>query len=101
MKVKGLVALKSGGPLESYEFERRTTGLKDVAFKITYAGICHSDIHQVREEWGPALFPMVPGHEIVGIVTEIGSSVNKFKVGEYVDAVVSEVEGVDLVATAL
>ena len=82
MKVKGLAALKSGGPLESYEFERRVTGLKDVAFKITHAGICHSDIHQVREEWGPALFPMVPGHEIVGLVTEVGSSVSKFKVGD-------------------
>ena len=66
----------------SYEFERRALGLKDVAFKITHAGICHSDIHQVREEWGPALFPMVPGHEIVGLVTEVGSSVSKFKVGD-------------------
>jgi len=82
MKVKGLAALKPGGPLESYEFERRSLGLKDVAFKITHAGICHSDIHQVREEWGPALFPMVPGHEIVGMVTEVGSSVSKFKIGD-------------------
>ena len=82
MKVKGLAALKTGGPLESYEFERRSLGVKDVAFKITHAGICHSDIHQVREEWGPALFPMVPGHEIVGLVTEVGSSVSKFKVGD-------------------
>ena len=82
MKVKGLAALKPGGPLESYEFERRSLGVKDVAFKITHAGICHSDIHQVREEWGPALFPMVPGHEIVGMVTEVGSSVSKFKIGD-------------------
>ena len=82
MKVKGLAALRPGGPLESYEFERRSTGVKDVAFQITHAGICHSDIHQVREEWGPALFPMVPGHEIVGLVTEIGSTVKKFKIGD-------------------
>ena len=82
MKVKGLAALKAGGPLEPFEFERRSLGSNDVAFKISHAGICHSDIHQVREEWGPAIFPMVPGHEIVGFVTEIGSNVSKFKVGD-------------------
>jgi uncharacterized zinc-type alcohol dehydrogenase-like protein len=82
VKVKGLAALRPGGPLQPYEFERRSLGAKDVAFKIAYAGICHSDIHQVREEWGPALFPMVPGHEIVGIVSEVGSSVDKFKIGD-------------------
>ena len=82
MKVKGLAALSAGASLKPFEFERRAIGAKDVAFKITYAGICHSDIHQVREEWGPSIFPMVPGHEIVGIVTEIGSSVSKFKVGD-------------------
>lgn len=82
MKVKGLAAHKAGGPLEPFEFERHALGANDVGFQITYAGICHSDIHQVREEWGPALFPMVPGHEIVGVVSEIGSSVTKFKVGD-------------------
>lgn len=82
MKVRGLAALSAGGPLVPYEFERRKLGAKDVALEITYAGICHSDIHQVKEEWGPALFPMVPGHEIVGQVTEIGSSVSKFKIGD-------------------
>lgn len=82
MKVKGLAALQAGGPLVPYEFERRAVGTKDVAFKISHAGICHSDIHQVKEEWGPALFPMVPGHEIVGFVSEIGSEVKKFKVGD-------------------
>jgi uncharacterized zinc-type alcohol dehydrogenase-like protein len=82
MKVRGLAAQSAGGPLTPYEFTRRDVGANDVAFKITYAGICHSDIHQVREEWGPALFPMVPGHEIVGEVTQIGSSVSKFKVGD-------------------
>lgn len=82
MKVKGLVAHKAGGPLEPFVFERRAIGANDVGFQITYAGICHSDIHQVREEWGPALFPMVPGHEIVGVVSEVGSSVKKFKIGD-------------------
>jgi uncharacterized zinc-type alcohol dehydrogenase-like protein len=82
MKVKGLAALTAGAKLTPYEFDRRDPGTHDVAFTITHAGICHSDIHQVREEWGPALFPMVPGHEIVGIVSSIGSSVTKFKVGD-------------------
>lgn len=82
MKVKGLAAHKAGGPLEPFVFERRAIGANDVGFQITYAGICHSDIHQVREEWGPALFPMVPGHEIVGVVSEVGSSVKKFKIGD-------------------
>lgn len=82
MKVKGLAAMQAGGPLTPYEFERRSLRSNDVAFKISHAGICHSDIHQVREEWGPAIFPMVPGHEIVGFVTEIGSNVTKFKIGD-------------------
>lgn len=82
MKAKGLAALKAGGPLQTFEFERRSLRTNDVAFDISYAGICHTDIHQVREEWGPAIFPMVPGHEIVGYVTEVGSEVSKFKVGD-------------------
>ena len=82
MKVKGLAALSAGAKLKPYEFERRDCGTYDVAFTITHAGICHSDIHQVREEWGPALFPMVPGHEIVGIVSSVGSGVTQFKVGD-------------------
>lgn len=82
MKSKGYAALQAGGPLVPFEFERRTLGTNDVAFKVTHAGICHSDIHQVREEWGAALFPMVPGHEIVGIVSEVGNGTSKFKVGD-------------------
>lgn len=69
-------------PLIPYQFNRRDVGAHDVAFEIKYSGICHSDIHQAREEWGPALFPMVPGHEIAGVVTSIGSGVTKFKVGD-------------------
>ena len=82
MKVRGLAALHAKGPLTAFEFERRALGLHDVALEISYAGICHSDIHQVREEWGPAIFPMVPGHEIAGVVTAIGSQVTKFKIGD-------------------
>ena len=84
MKVKGLAAQQAGGPLLPFEFERRPLGNKDVAFKISHAGICHSDIHQVREEWGPALFPMVPGHEIVGTVTALGEGVTGFHLGQRV-----------------
>lgn len=82
MKARGLAALTPKSDLTTYEFERREVGAHDVALDIAYAGICHSDIHQVREEWGPALFPMVPGHEIAGTVSAIGSSVTKFKVGD-------------------
>ena len=79
---RAYAALAAKAPLAPYQFDRREVGPNDVAFDIKYSGICHSDIHQAREEWGPALFPMVPGHEIAGVVTSIGSSVTKFKVGD-------------------
>ncbi len=69
-------------PLAPYQLERRATGPKDVSIEILYCGVCHSDIHQVRDEWGGSIYPMVPGHEIVGRVTEIGANVTKFKVGD-------------------
>jgi uncharacterized zinc-type alcohol dehydrogenase-like protein len=84
MKTKGYAAKSAGALLENYEFNRRELRPRDVALDIYFAGICHSDIHQAREEWGPSIFPMVPGHEIVGKVTEIGSQVSKFKVGEII-----------------
>ncbi|MEY4313948.1 MAG: hypothetical protein RIS93_528, partial [Actinomycetota bacterium] len=84
MKTQGYAVKSAKAPLEKFEFDRRALRLRDVALDIHYAGICHSDIHQAREEWGPAIFPMVPGHEIVGKVTEIGSQVSKFKVGELI-----------------
>jgi uncharacterized zinc-type alcohol dehydrogenase-like protein len=84
MQSKGYAALAGNSHLESFEFERRSLRPDDVALDILYGGICHSDIHQVREEWGPSLFPMVPGHEIVGRVTEVGSSAHKFKVGDLI-----------------
>ncbi|CAL5371637.1 unnamed protein product [Camellia sinensis] len=62
----------------------RATGDEDVRFKILYCGICHSDLHCVKNEWGISKYPLVPGHEIVGVVTEVGSKVQKFKVGDKV-----------------
>ena len=82
MNTRAYAAMSSKAKLVPFEFDRREVGAHDVAFDISYAGICHSDIHQAREEWGPAIFPMVPGHEIAGIVTSVGSSVSKFKVGD-------------------
>lgn len=82
MKTRGLVVKNAKSPLESFEFERRELRSNDVALDVAYAGICHSDIHQAREEWGASLFPMVPGHEIVGTVREIGTGVTKFSVGQ-------------------
>lgn len=82
MKSKGYAVLEAKADLVPFEFERRALGRNDVGFEILYAGICHSDIHQAREEWGAALFPMVPGHEIVGVVTSTGEDVSKFSVGD-------------------
>jgi len=84
MKVRGYAAMKVNAPLTPWEFERRDLGAHDVALDIKYSGICHSDIHQAREEWGSAIFPMVPGHEIAGVVSSVGSSVTKFKVGDLI-----------------
>ena len=84
MNTRAYAALTSGADLVPYQFDRRELGAHDVALDIAFSGICHSDIHQVREEWGPALFPMVPGHEIAGTVSMVGSSVTKFKVGDLI-----------------
>ncbi len=69
-------------PLAPFKFERREPREHDVMIEILYCGVCHSDIHQVRDEWGSSIYPMVPGHEIVGQVTRVGSQVTKFKVGD-------------------
>lgn len=71
-------------PLAPFSFERRDPKAHDVAIDILYCGVCHSDIHQARDEWGGSTFPMVPGHEIVGRVAQVGSSVKKFKKGDVV-----------------
>ena len=84
MNVNGLAALSKNAPLTPFTFTRRELGPSDVAIDIKYAGICHSDIHQVKDEWGGSRFPMVPGHEIAGVVSAVGSSVSKFSVGDLI-----------------
>jgi alcohol dehydrogenase (NADP+) len=78
----GYAAQKAKGKLAPYAFERSNPGPHDVLIKIRYCGICHSDIHQVNNDWGFSTYPMVPGHEIVGHITQVGSSVKKFVVGD-------------------
>ncbi|XP_021679771.2 probable mannitol dehydrogenase [Hevea brasiliensis] len=80
----GWAARDSSGVLSPFNFSRRETGEKDVTFKVLYCGICHTDIHMIKNEWGTSSYPMVPGHEIVGVVTEVGCKVEKFKVGDKV-----------------
>lgn len=75
-------AYEPSKPLAPFQFERRAVGVNDVQIEILYCGVCHSDIHQARNEWGNSMYPMVPGHEIVGRVTEVGSAVKGFKVGD-------------------
>jgi uncharacterized zinc-type alcohol dehydrogenase-like protein len=82
--VAAYAAPAAKAPLERTTIERRPVGEFDVLIDIKFAGICHSDIHQAREGWGEAIFPMVPGHEIAGIVSEVGSGVTKFEVGDRV-----------------
>jgi len=79
---KGYAALRVKEALGPFTFERRELREHDVAIEIKYCGICHSDIHQARDEWGGAIFPMVPGHEITGVVTATGRGVSKYKVGD-------------------
>ncbi|MCW2534124.1 MAG: alcohol dehydrogenase, partial [Blastococcus sp.] len=82
--VPALVAPAPGAKFERSTIERRDVGAHDVQIDIAYAGICHSDIHQIREEWGASIFPMVPGHEIAGVVTAVGGGVTKHAVGDRV-----------------
>lgn len=84
MKVLGYAAQQAKAPLKPYSFERRKPHDNDVVVDIQYCGICHSDIHQVNDEWGGSTYPMVPGHEIVGIVKEVGPNVTHYKTGERV-----------------
>src|SRR3984893_11521954 len=80
--VSAYAATSATAPLTKTTITRRAVGPHDVVIAIKYAGICHSDIHTVKAEWGQPNYPVVPGHEIAGIVTEIGSEGTKFKVGD-------------------
>jgi D-arabinose 1-dehydrogenase-like Zn-dependent alcohol dehydrogenase len=80
----GWAARDASGHLSPFSFKRREPGPKDVVFDVKYCGICHSDLHQIKNEWGASDYPMVPGHEIIGIVTKVGSEVTKFKPGDRV-----------------
>ncbi len=82
--VKAYAAHKADKPLEPFQLERREPGSDDVEIKILYCGVCHSDIHTARNEWGGTMYPVVPGHEIVGRVTRTGNGVSKFKEGDLV-----------------
>jgi len=84
IETKGFAAQKAGVPLAPFNFQRRELNPMDVQIDILFCGVCHSDLHQVRNEWGNSIFPMVPGHEIIGMVTKIGNQVKKFKVDEIV-----------------
>ncbi len=82
--IAAYAAQDARSPLAPFSIERREPGPRDVQIDILYCGVCHSDIHQARDEWGGAIFPMVPGHEIVGRVSAVGGDVSKYKVGDAV-----------------
>lgn len=84
MHAPGYAAPSAKAPLEPFAVPRRDLGPHDVGIDIKYSGICHSDIHQAREEWFTSIFPMVPGHEIAGVVSGVGSDVTRYKVGDRV-----------------
>jgi uncharacterized zinc-type alcohol dehydrogenase-like protein len=84
MNTKAYGATAGDKPLEAMDIQRRAPGARDVQVEIKYCGVCHSDLHTVRSEWGGTKYPCVPGHEIVGHVSAVGSDVKKFKVGDTV-----------------
>ena len=82
IQTKGYAVHDKNAKFVPFDFERRDLGSNDILIDIQYAGVCHSDIHQAKGEWGNSTYPMVPGHEIVGNVSQVGSDVTKFKVGD-------------------
>ena len=81
-KIQGFAAVGADKPLKLYEFDRRELRPHDIEFDILYCGVCHSDVHMARNEWGMSVYPVVPGHELVGRVSRVGTEVTKFKVGD-------------------
>src|SRR5687767_9499147 len=84
IKAFGYAAQDATTPLSPFSFERRDPGERDVQIEILYCGVCHSDLHTVRGEWGGTLYPCVPGHEIVGRISVVGDEVTRFAVGDAV-----------------
>src|SRR5690348_6165856 len=84
LPTRGYATDNATSPLKPFKFERRGLRDHDVLIQILYCGVCHSDIHQARNEWGNSSYPMVPGHEIVGRISQIGSKVKKYKVDDVV-----------------
>jgi alcohol dehydrogenase (NADP+) len=84
LPTRGYAAASARSSLAPFEFERRAPGPKDVHLDILFCGVCHSDLHQARDEWGGSLFPMVPGHEIIGRVKQVGVDVTRFSAGDLV-----------------
>jgi uncharacterized zinc-type alcohol dehydrogenase-like protein len=82
LQTRGYAAREATAQLEPFSFERREPGAHDVLIEILYCGVCHSDIHQARNEWDNSIYPMVPGHEIVGRVARVGAEVTRFKEGD-------------------
>ncbi len=82
VQTKGYAAQHAKSGLAEWDFERREVGPKDVQFDILFCGVCHSDLHQINDDWFPGIYPMVPGHEIVGRIVKVGADVKQFKVGE-------------------
>lgn len=80
---RGYAAQTKNLPLQAFQFERREPKPDDILIEIAFCGICHSDIHTARGEWGPTLYPCVPGHEIVGKIIQVGKKVKEFKVGDF------------------
>ena len=81
-EVRGYAATSATSPLAPFTFQRRAVAAHDIRIEILFSGICHSDLHQARNDWSNSMYPMVPGHEIVGRVVEVGSAVTKYKVGD-------------------
>ncbi|WP_027351764.1 NAD(P)-dependent alcohol dehydrogenase [Halotalea alkalilenta] len=84
MQTTGYAAFNPDSPLAPFSFERRALRPNDVAMEILYCGVCHSDLHTARNDWGWSYYPIVPGHEIVGRVIEVGAEVARYKVGDHV-----------------